>query len=190
MSDPQPNNPLHGIKLEQVVTQLQAHYGWDALAERVNINCFKSDPSVKSSLKFLRRTLWAREKVEALFVDTFGEAINLRAAEALHLEAAEAPNPKPAEALSSKSAEALHLDAAEAPNLKATEALNLESAEAPKSKPAQAPSLRNAEALDPKPAQAPKSKAAPKPNAAPKPKSAKPRTGKFDPWANSRIKKT
>ncbi|MDA9346273.1 VF530 family protein, partial [Porticoccaceae bacterium] len=63
MSDPQPNNPLHGIKLEQVVTQLQAHYGWDALAERVNINCFKSDPSVKSSLKFLRRTLWAREKV-------------------------------------------------------------------------------------------------------------------------------
>lgn len=95
MSDPQPNNPLHGIKLEQVVTQLQAHYGWDALAERVNINCFKSDPSVKSSLKFLRRTLWAREKVEALFVDTFGEAINLRAAEALHLEAAEAHNPNP-----------------------------------------------------------------------------------------------
>jgi uncharacterized protein (DUF2132 family) len=71
MSDSQPNNPLHGIKLEQVVTQLQAHYGWDGLAERVNINCFKTDPSVKSSLKFLRRTLWAREKVEALYITTF-----------------------------------------------------------------------------------------------------------------------
>jgi uncharacterized protein (DUF2132 family) len=71
MSDAQPNNPLHGIKLEQVVTQLHEHYGWHGLAERVNINCFKSDPSVKSSLKFLRRTLWAREKVEALYVSTF-----------------------------------------------------------------------------------------------------------------------
>jgi uncharacterized protein (DUF2132 family) len=71
MSDSQPNNPLHGIKLEQVVTQLQARYGWDGLAERVNINCFKTDPSVKSSLKFLRRTLWAREKVEALYIMTF-----------------------------------------------------------------------------------------------------------------------
>ena len=71
MSHAQPNNPLHGIKLEQVVTQLHEHYGWHGLAERVNINCFKSDPSVKSSLKFLRRTLWAREKVEALYVSTF-----------------------------------------------------------------------------------------------------------------------
>ena len=71
MSDSQPNNPLHGIKLEQVITQLQEHYGWEALAERVNINCFKTDPSVKSSLKFLRRTLWAREKVEALYISTF-----------------------------------------------------------------------------------------------------------------------
>ena len=73
MSDSQPNNPLHGIKLEQVVTQLQQYYGWDALAERVNINCFKSDPSVKSSLKFLRRSLWAREKVDELFISTFSD---------------------------------------------------------------------------------------------------------------------
>lgn len=71
MSKEQPNNPLHGLTLETVLTQLVAHYGWDGLAEHININCFKSDPSVKSSLKFLRKTLWAREKVEALYVATF-----------------------------------------------------------------------------------------------------------------------
>ena len=73
MPDSQPNNPLHGIKLEQVVTQLQEHYGWATLAEKININCFKTDPSVKSSLKFLRRTLWAREKVEALYIAAFSD---------------------------------------------------------------------------------------------------------------------
>lgn len=67
----QVNNPLHGIKLEQIVTQLHGKYGWEGLAERININCFKSDPSIKSSLKFLRRTPWAREKVESLFIHTF-----------------------------------------------------------------------------------------------------------------------
>jgi len=67
----QPNNPLHGVTLEKVVTRLEAHYGWDGLAERININCFKSDPSVKSSLKFLRKTQWARDKVEALYISTF-----------------------------------------------------------------------------------------------------------------------
>lgn len=56
MSNQQPNNPLHGITLEQIVTRLEAYYGWDQLALHVNINCFKSDPSVKSSLKFLRKT--------------------------------------------------------------------------------------------------------------------------------------
>lgn len=66
----QPNNPLHGIKLADIVEQLHAHYGWDGLAERININCFKNDPSVKSSLKFLRRTPWAREKVERLYLKT------------------------------------------------------------------------------------------------------------------------
>ncbi|TMO90585.1 transporter [Pseudoalteromonas sp. S3260] len=59
--DNQPNNPLHGVKLEQIVTRLVEHYGWQVLAQHININSFKNDPSVKSSLKFLRRTPWARE---------------------------------------------------------------------------------------------------------------------------------
>lgn len=71
MSKEQPNNPLHGIKLETVVVQLEEHFGWDGLAQRIDINCFKNEPSVKSSLKFLRRTPWARDKVEQLFIDTF-----------------------------------------------------------------------------------------------------------------------
>ena len=66
----QQNNPLHGIKLEQIVTALVDHYGWPELARRIDINCFKTEPSVKSSLKFLRRTPWAREKTEALFLAT------------------------------------------------------------------------------------------------------------------------
>ena len=69
----QPNNPLHGITLETVVTRLVEYYGWDELGDRIRINCFISDPSVKSSLKFLRKTPWARDKVEALFVDTFSQ---------------------------------------------------------------------------------------------------------------------
>jgi uncharacterized protein (DUF2132 family) len=71
MSETQVNNPLHGVKLEKVVTDLVEHYGWEELSIRININCFKSDPSVKSSLKFLRKTPWAREKVETLFLETF-----------------------------------------------------------------------------------------------------------------------
>jgi uncharacterized protein (DUF2132 family) len=67
----QVNNPLHGVKLEKIVSDLVAHYGWEELAIRININCFKSDPSIKSSLKFLRKTPWARDKVEALFLETF-----------------------------------------------------------------------------------------------------------------------
>ncbi|GAA4312960.1 VF530 family DNA-binding protein [Pontixanthobacter gangjinensis] len=66
----QPNNPLHGVKLATIMEKLHAHYGWDGLADRININCFKSNPSVKSSLKFLRRTPWAREKVERLYLKT------------------------------------------------------------------------------------------------------------------------
>nr|WP_290516767.1 VF530 family protein [Alcanivorax sp.] len=69
----QPNNPMHGVTLETVVTQLVEHYGWEELGNRIRINCFISDPSVKSSLKFLRKTPWARDKVEALFVDTFSQ---------------------------------------------------------------------------------------------------------------------
>jgi uncharacterized protein (DUF2132 family) len=71
MSNQQPKNPMHGVTLEQVVTRLYEHYGWDGLAQRIDINCFKVDPSIKSSLKFLRRTQWAREKVESLYISTF-----------------------------------------------------------------------------------------------------------------------
>lgn len=70
MTNQQANNPLHGIKLEQLVIQLHKHYGWEGLAKRININCFKNEPSVKSSLKFLRRTPWAREQVEKLYLNT------------------------------------------------------------------------------------------------------------------------
>ncbi len=73
MSTSQSNNPLHGITLENVVTQLEGYYGWEDLAEKININCFKKDPSVKSSLKFLRKTPWAREKVEQLYIKTFAK---------------------------------------------------------------------------------------------------------------------
>jgi uncharacterized protein (DUF2132 family) len=71
MNNKQPDNPLHGITLEMVLTKLEEHYGWDGLAHRININCFKTDPSIKSSLKFLRKTPWARDKVERLYVITF-----------------------------------------------------------------------------------------------------------------------
>ena len=64
----QPNNPLHGVTLQTVVTELVEHYGWQHLSMKVNINCFKSNPTIKSSLKFLRKTDWAREKVERLYI--------------------------------------------------------------------------------------------------------------------------
>ncbi|MFS1876800.1 VF530 family DNA-binding protein [Enterovibrio norvegicus] len=67
----QPNNPLHGVKLEKIVNDLADHYGWQQLGKLIAINCFKNDPSVKSSLKFLRRTPWAKEQVENLYLDTF-----------------------------------------------------------------------------------------------------------------------
>ncbi|BDY06298.1 MULTISPECIES: VF530 family DNA-binding protein [Ferrimonas] len=68
--DHQPNNPLHGVKLQQIVETLAQYYGWRELGRRIPINCFNSNPSVKSSLKFLRRTPWAREKVEQLYLDS------------------------------------------------------------------------------------------------------------------------
>ena len=67
----QRNNPLHGKTLEMVVTDLANHYGWQELGRRIPVNCFINNPSVKSSLTFLRKTPWAREKVEALYIDTF-----------------------------------------------------------------------------------------------------------------------
>ena len=67
---PQPNDPLHGVTLEAIMNALVARYGWEELGQRIRINCFVSDPSVKSSLKFLRKTPWARKKVEALYLAT------------------------------------------------------------------------------------------------------------------------
>ena len=66
-----PNNPFHGVKLEDIITRLVEHYGWEELGYRINIRCFSSNPSISSSLKFLRKTPWARAKVEKLYLDTF-----------------------------------------------------------------------------------------------------------------------
>lgn len=70
MSQEQPNNPLHGIKLADILECLHKEYGWQELGEIIDINCFQSNPSIKSSLKFLRRTPWARDKVEKLYLQT------------------------------------------------------------------------------------------------------------------------
>lgn len=64
----QPNNPLHGVKLVDMLEYLVEKYGWQELGDRINIRCFNSDPSIKSSLKFLRQTQWARDKVEQLYL--------------------------------------------------------------------------------------------------------------------------
>ena len=66
----QPNNPLHGITLEKLLTRLVDHYGWDELGREIDIRCFNWEPSIKSSLKFLRKTQWARDQVEALYLGT------------------------------------------------------------------------------------------------------------------------
>ena len=66
----QPNNPLHGITLESILTRLVAHYGWVEMGKKINIRCFNNAPSIKSSLQFLRKTPWARAQVEALYVHT------------------------------------------------------------------------------------------------------------------------
>jgi uncharacterized protein (DUF2132 family) len=68
MTAEQPKNPLHGITLEMILTQLVEQYGWDELGRRIPVKCFTNDPSVKSSLKFLRKTPWARKKVEDLYL--------------------------------------------------------------------------------------------------------------------------
>ena len=66
---PQPRNPLHGVTLAAIVSELSATYGWEELGRRIPVRCFTNDPSVASSLKFLRRTPWARAKVEALYLE-------------------------------------------------------------------------------------------------------------------------
>ncbi len=68
----QNSDPLHGITLQALLTELVDHYGWETLAARISINCFKSDPSIKSSLKFLRKTPWAREKLEQFYLQHKG----------------------------------------------------------------------------------------------------------------------
>lgn len=70
MNHEQPNNPLHGVKLADIMEYLVEYYGWDVLGEKIKINSFNSNPSIKSSLTFLRKTPWAREKVEQLYLRT------------------------------------------------------------------------------------------------------------------------
>ncbi len=65
----QPNNPLHAVKLADILDQLVSEYGWERLGEEIDIRCFNYDPSIKSSLKFLRKTRWARDKVEELYLE-------------------------------------------------------------------------------------------------------------------------
>ena len=72
MTIEQPNNPLHGITLETMLTRLVEKYGWEKLGSLITIKCFTIDPSIKSSLKFLRKTPWARKKVEDLYLRSFG----------------------------------------------------------------------------------------------------------------------
>ncbi|MEJ8810296.1 VF530 family protein [Variovorax ureilyticus] len=74
----QPRNPLHGVTLETMVRSLEARYGWADLAQRIPVRCFSHDPSVKSSLKFLRKTPWAREKVEGLYLFMLREEKRMR----------------------------------------------------------------------------------------------------------------
>ncbi len=68
-----PNNPLHGVTLEAMLVHLHAHYGWEELAYMIRVNCFMFNPSIKSSLTFLRKTPWARAKIEQLYLDTLPE---------------------------------------------------------------------------------------------------------------------
>ncbi len=74
MSEEHKNNPLHGVNLKQIVNALVEEYGWPELGRRIDIRCFNLDPSVNSSLKFLRKTPWARDKVEALYVRMIKES--------------------------------------------------------------------------------------------------------------------
>ena len=68
MTSEHPKDPLHGVTLESILTRLVEHYGWEEMAQVLDINCFKSDPSIRSSLKFLRKTPWARKKLEAFYL--------------------------------------------------------------------------------------------------------------------------
>jgi uncharacterized protein (DUF2132 family) len=88
---PQPRNPLHGLTLEAIVKALVAYFGWQGLAEQIPVRCFSHEPSVASSLKFLRRTPWAREKVESLYLFMLREQARSRK----HAAQWPAPTPEP-----------------------------------------------------------------------------------------------
>jgi len=75
MTDKKSNDPLHGLTLEMILTRLVEHYGWEALGRMIHIRCFNNDPSIKSSLHFLRRTPWARSKAEALYLKYLRKSI-------------------------------------------------------------------------------------------------------------------
>lgn len=72
----QTRNPLHGITLERMLTELVDHFGWEIMGQRIQIQCFRNDPSIGSSLKFLRKTPWAREKVENMYLGDFKSALD------------------------------------------------------------------------------------------------------------------
>tara|TARA_B100000767_G_C19700001_1_gene507959 strand:- start:499 stop:834 length:336 start_codon:yes stop_codon:yes gene_type:complete len=95
MNTEQPRNPLHGVKLEQIITDLVDTFGWEVLAEQVNLNCFKANPSVKSSLKFLRKTPWARDKVESLYVYAIVRGKRLRSQDEYQAKARPSPKVSP-----------------------------------------------------------------------------------------------
>lgn len=75
MKTEQPNNPLHGITLEKILIHLVEQYGWEEMGQRVNIRCFNIDPSIKSSLTFLRKTPWARAQVEQLYLESLDQTL-------------------------------------------------------------------------------------------------------------------
>ena len=77
MSNSGSQDPLHGVTLKMMLTRLEEKYGWDELGRRINIKCFTNDPSINSSLKFLRKTPWARQKVETLYIQTSWAADNI-----------------------------------------------------------------------------------------------------------------
>jgi uncharacterized protein (DUF2132 family) len=79
-SDDQKHNPLHGVTLERMLQELVDHFGWETMAQRIKIRCFSSDPSIASSLKFLRKTPWAREKVEGMYLFMLREQARIKRA--------------------------------------------------------------------------------------------------------------
>ena len=100
MKQQQANNPLHGITLEQILNSLVKRYGWERLGKRIEIRCFNSDPSIKSSLKFLRKTPWARTKVENLYLATERNKQRRAAREQARRDAAAAAKSSAPESLS------------------------------------------------------------------------------------------